>query len=471
VRWHISLIALALTSSALSQTYELRWSDKFGGSGIDHVMAVAPDPDGGVYLAGTTPGIPDPLTSGETCFVAHYSHDGLRLWLRQFGTHAIDRAFGAAPDGAGGVYVVGHTNGVMDSHSGGFDAFVVRFNAAGDQLWAREFGTPFMDTALGAAPGPDGGVYVVGETYGIFDSPSSGNQDAFVSLFDAAGNQQWVRQNGGFTYSWAQAATPDSQGGVYLVGSAYGHEVGSNYDILVSQYDAGGQRLWERRISAPIGNSEAFGVAFDGALYITGTTTGDLAAPPRGGRDGIVGRLSPTGDTLWIRQFGSTEDDYPRAAATDGQGGVVVAGFTQGSLFAPSPSHYRNSDAFLVRFDQAGNRLWDRQFGSADEDGLAGVWVDPSLDLLVGGWATDPLGGQGFGVADAYVARLSMWCGSADFNGDGDIATDADIEAFFSCIAGDCCSTCGSADFNSDGDTATDADIEAFFRVLAGSAC
>jgi hypothetical protein len=64
-------------------------------------------------------------------------------------------------------------------------------------------------------------------------------------------------------------------------------------------------------------------------------------------------------------------------------------------------------------------------------------------------------------------------CGTSDFNGDGDFGTDADIEAFFACLAGNCCPTCfvGGADFNMDGDTGTDADIEAFFRVLAGSPC
>jgi hypothetical protein len=62
-------------------------------------------------------------------------------------------------------------------------------------------------------------------------------------------------------------------------------------------------------------------------------------------------------------------------------------------------------------------------------------------------------------------------CGSADFNGDGDLGTDADIEAFFACLSGNCCATCGSADFNGDGDLGTDADIESFFRVLAGGAC
>jgi len=82
----------------------------------------------------------------------------------------------------------------------------------------------------------------------------------------------------------------------------------------------------------------------------------------------------------------------------------------------------------------------------------------------------------GHGLINAPAARAYIaahLCGSADFNCDGDTGTDADIEAFFRCIAGSCpASPCtGSADFNGDGDTGTDADIEAFFRVLAGGNC
>jgi T5SS/PEP-CTERM-associated repeat protein len=64
-------------------------------------------------------------------------------------------------------------------------------------------------------------------------------------------------------------------------------------------------------------------------------------------------------------------------------------------------------------------------------------------------------------------------CDSADFDCDEDIGTDADIEAFFACIAGNCpAAPCNNdADFNNDGDLGTDADIEAFFRVLAGGSC
>ena len=71
----------------------------------------------------------------------------------------------------------------------------------------------------------------------------------------------------------------------------------------------------------------------------------------------------------------------------------------------------------------------------------------------------------------APTAPAAVVVNSADFNGDGDIGTDADIEAFFACLSGVCCATCGTADFNADGDVGTDLDIESFFRVLAGGAC
>jgi len=77
----------------------------------------------------------------------------------------------------------------------------------------------------------------------------------------------------------------------------------------------------------------------------------------------------------------------------------------------------------------------------------------------------------GIAAADVVVTSIRGSCGIADFNNDGDVGTDLDIEAFFSCLAGDCCLDCESADFDGDGDTGTDLDIETFVRVLGGGTC
>jgi hypothetical protein len=86
-------------------------------------------------------------------------------------------------------------------------------------------------------------------------------------------------------------------------------------------------------------------------------------------------------------------------------------------------------------------------------------------------WGTNLAAGQ-----KSFNGRMFytiVTCGTADFNCDGDVGTDADIESFFACLAGTCpAPPCpNTADFNYDGDVGTDADIEAFFRVLAGGAC
>jgi hypothetical protein len=95
-----------------------------------------------------------------------------------------------------------------------------------------------------------------------------------------------------------------------------------------------------------------------------------------------------------------------------------------------------------------------------------GITHDASR-IRIAGWA-----------GTTYDARVAViWtgslCGTADFDNDGDLGTDADIAAFFACLAGNCRPDCwiGGADFNGDGDVGTDADIEAFFRVLAGQPC
>jgi hypothetical protein len=109
---------------------------------------------------------------------------------------------------------------------------------------------------------------------------------------------------------------------------------------------------------------------------------------------------------------------------------------------------------------------------------LAQSYADPQLAPNPGAdgrWHLRPqLGPDGFTFAGTITVAWPSCppppC-SADFNGDGDAGTDADIESFFACIGGNCCASCGSADFNNDGDTGTDADIESFFRVLAGGPC
>jgi probable HAF family extracellular repeat protein len=155
------------------------------------------------------------------------------------------------------------------------------------------------------------------------------------------------------------------------------------------------------------------------------------------------------------------------AVSDDGQI-VVGQATTEGGIFGAG-----QSTAFI----------WDEAHGIRDLKlvlmgaglNISGWMLTSARAISADGVVIAGIGINPNGDGEGWIARLPRppHCGSADFNCDGDVATDADIEAFFACLAGTCPSPpCTStADFNGDGDAATDADIEAFFRVLAGGSC
>ncbi len=144
-------------------------------------------------------------------------------------------------------------------------------------------------------------------------------------------------------------------------------------------------------------------------------------------------------------------------------GDVLVAGFTTGGITRLDASSGAVISSFTASNPRGvyqlgnGNIIWSNGSGASVYN------VTTQTSTLV-----YPGGGRFFDVLS-----LAPTCGTADFDGDGDVGTDADIEAFFACLGGNCCATCfpGGADFNQDGDVGTDADIEAFFRVLGGGNC
>jgi hypothetical protein len=193
---------------------------------------------------------------------------------------------------------------------------------------------------------------------------------------------------------------------------------------------------------------------------------------------------------LGVDLFGDAPGTYPGVYSNDGQahsGSNQLANFGGGGGNA-SDYHIRPAAGRVVlalgfwQCDPQGDQVM--QAFDAD-DNLIGTIVgrinNGSGQSFAGFVSQSPimrvrvvgLEGDGWNHLDDLQIVTVPLCGTSDFNGDGDYGTDADIEAFFACLAGNCCAACfpGGSDFNGDGDSGTDADIEAFFRVLAGGSC
>jgi hypothetical protein len=374
-------------------------------------------------------------------------------WIRQFGSTDREGGAGVAIDFEGNVYVTGETWGSLAAPSlGGTDAFIAKFDPAGENLWMSQFGTSDHDSANDIATGELGSFYITGRTYGNLAGPKTGWDDGYVSRFDSAGNPEWVRQFGDvyFKETFAEAVAADALGNVYAVGGFISPP--DEFEGYISKYDAAGSLLWTRR---PVGN-DASGVSLDavGNVYVTGGTTtdafvtsesfvakydldgnlqwttlldgvageriGSIAAdtlgnvyvggsiwgpggPSADDADAFLAKYDADGNLQWTEQLGTSAEEGCSGLAVDSLGNAYIAGFTRGSLARPGSG---DSDAFIAKYDAAGALQAIRQFGTASADGCADIQVDQWDNVYVTGYTYGELGGPLLGPRDAFLARL-----------------------------------------------------------------
>ena len=319
------------------------------------------------------------------------AHAQVVQWTRQYGSAGPEYATAMAT-GPNAIYAAGQisNSAFSDSTSAGrIDAFVSKLDADGNVVWTREFGTSEDDAVLGAAA--DGtGVYVAGYTRGALQGTSAGEADVFVRKYDTNGNVLWTRQFGGTDDDQAAAAAVDATGlyiAGYVAGSLPGQtgHGGADVDAFVRKYDFTGNELWTRQFGTADAD-KAFGVAADtSGIYVMGETIGELVAPSVGGTDYFLRKLDASGNTVWTRQFGTDTTDgngFGGGVAVNSSG-VYVSGVTAGQF--PGQTKFGGLyDAFVAKFDLAGNAAWTRQFGTTDDDWGYGVALGGGLVHVTG---------------------------------------------------------------------------------------
>jgi len=412
-------VVIGMTSVGVSATSRpsgqpVAWIREFGTPGLDAARAVAVD-DGKVYAAGLVDGaLPGQDAAGSSdVFLQRYNNGGKEMWTRQFGTAGDDAAtvVGSLAVEDRNVYVGGLVAAALpgQSYAGDWDAFVRRYDPAGQEVWTRQFGTEGTDAVQGISV-HQGSVYIGGFTSGALPGQTqAGGADAFVRMYDENGDELWTRQfgTGGTDYVWSVAAGDD---GVYVVGQIDGALTGQTTaggtDAFIRKYGVGGDDLWTRQFGTS--RSDALhGVAVHGeVIYAAGEVQGTLPdQTSAGGFDAFVQKYDSAGETAWTRQFGTTGRDNiwgVEAAET----GVFVVGFVGGGL--PGQTFAGVVDAFVRWYGDDGSLGFTFQFGTPGPDIANDVaFEDPEEGVYVAGATSGPLFGQPYsGDRDVFVLRI-----------------------------------------------------------------
>ncbi|MEK7752531.1 MAG: SBBP repeat-containing protein, partial [Acidobacteriota bacterium] len=402
------------------------WTHQFDSLGAGTTFARSVHARGSIYVAGDTNGaLPGQTHVASTdAYLARYDTAGSLVWLREFGTVGFEYAAGVAADGSGNAFVVGDTTGTFpgQTRSGVYaNAYVRKYDSAGNELWTRQFGAASGGTRdtylLGAAADSSGAVFVAGYVLGALAGQVwQGQWDLFVRKYDAAGNEVWTRQLGTPSNDYATAVAVDPAGGALVAGYTDGtfpsQSKSGAPDAVVLKFDAAGSLIWTSQFGVPGGSAptrlQAVAAAADGSALVAGHTGGTLPGQtPAGSVDAFVRKLSPSGAEVWTRQFGGTSYEYAWAVGVDPSGNVAVFGQTHGVLPGQTPAG-GVTDVFLRRYDPNGADLGLMQFGTSANDWPGGVSIDNDGSIYLAGWTMGVFAGQTrSGAQDAVLLKLS----------------------------------------------------------------
>ncbi len=239
----------------------------------------------------------------------------------------------------------------------------------GTYYYGKGSGGDENDRATGGiATDAAGNVYIAGRTsstnniaFGGFQNTyGGGTSNAFLAKFDANGNRIWATYYGGTIYTNSGAVVVDADGNVYLAGvtqdtiaiasggfqNTYG---GGEGNVYLVKFDANGNRLWATYYGGTIGTGFGF---FGG-----GSNAGNICLATDAAGDVYMG--GTTIDTIGIASGGFQN--------TFGGGGFF------------------GGDAFLVKFDASGNRLWGTYYGGSGIDGATSVAIDATGNVYLAG--------------------------------------------------------------------------------------
>jgi hypothetical protein len=274
------------------------------------------------------------------------------------------------PDGVS--YVTG-----ISGPSPNTDITTASFAADGSTRWTQTWNSTGngADQASGITMGPNGVLYVVGNTPG---------PDAFANVlilaYDAATgallNTIQYRSGPGRS-EFGSSIVTDASGNLYVTGGT----VGDGPDVMTLKFNSSGvlqwKRKWDGAAVAPFSNDSPVKVLLDPNGDVVVAITGYAASNHA---DYVVVKYAPAdGRTLWEKSWGVSGDDFPVDMEIDAAGDVYVTGIGIDFINKYSTIKLRGSDGQLLWqfYDALG---LDHSAHGLFLDGVGGAFITGSSD-------------------------------------------------------------------------------------------
>ena len=245
--------------------------------------------------------------------------------------------------------------------------------------WDRTFGGTSDDSVYSMWQTSDGGYMLTGTSRSYIE----GHRHTFARLVktDAEGIEQWNRTFVGEDYYDLTSIRQTPDGGYIIAGRTKSYSQGwctcylcaDSHDIWLVKTDPKGNELWNRTFEGE-GRSwrYPFLQTFDDG-YVLG---GAVHSSRTDSLDFWLMKTDQNGVELWNRNYGGSGDEKAYSILQTPDGGFIITGETRSG---------GNSDVWLVSTDPDGYVQWEMTFGGTGHDVVRSVLLAYDGGLVVAG--------------------------------------------------------------------------------------
>ena len=336
-----------------------------------------------------------------------------RVWGTYYGGATWGFGEDLETDSLNNVYMTGYSNSnigiaTQGSHqssiNGDEDAYLVKMDYLGSRLWGTYYGGQRYDCSHGIGLDTFGNLFITGYSKSSNNiSTTSAHQnsladtiggDAFLVKFNEQGIRIWGTYLGGSLTDCAYDLAIDVSNQIIIVGASNSNNGistinshqnfpggGSTYlSGFVSKFTTNGNLIWSSYYGGEGCGTDINSVCTDQYknIYFVGKGFGNSLIPTigshqylsGGGEEAFIVKFNQFGTRIWGTFLGGTGSDRAYGICLDSTESLYITGSTtSNNNIATTGAFQTNSvsqDIFLAKFNTNGNRIWSTYAGGAN---------------------------------------------------------------------------------------------------------
>ena len=331
----------------------------------------------------------------------------------------------------GGVIVIGNTSSSFfgpNANLGERDAVIFKIDQEGGILWQHTYGGSKEDVILDIKETSDQGFIAVGYTESKDGdlSENKGGRDYWIFKIDNQGELQWTKSYGGSLDDKA-ISVYETENNDFIVagdsrsndGDVSGNNGNLNYDVWIIYLDKEGNLIWEKNYGGSSNEYTAsiIQLADGGYLLLSGTESEDLDVSNNYSEDGEdiwVVRIDDEGVIIWEKNFGGTGEDSPDHILGIDEHNFLICGRTSSSNFDFNNQGIGGNDGFVMQINSEGDIIWANLMGGSEVEWIKDIThsADDGGYLFAGYSRSSDID-----VSDNY-GEMDVWLGKLSNNGE-----------------------------------------------------